>query len=301
MTEKDTSFNAPENETHGHEGHKVMFGVVLALLAIAIAGDIYLMSRSNQLADQLAQTQTSTEARITKLSTATTALLEQRLQALNDAMDSQVKQAHDTANSALSQLRSEARKQNTQLAGKLDEQAKELAGELSQLKEAASNADTKITEVSGDVNNVKTDVNGVKSDVASTRSQVDKDNADLKRMMGDMGVMSGLIATNAKDLDALRQLGDRNYFEFTLNKKDTAKKVGDITLTLKKADPKRSRYTLAIGADDKMVEKRDKTINEPVQIYVSGARQPDEVVVNQVNKDTIVGYVATPKVRTARR
>ena len=74
-----------------------------------------------------------------------------------------------------------------------------------------------------------------------------------------------------------------------------------MTLTLKKSDPKRNRYTVDVLADDKRVEKRDKTINEPVQLYVSDNRQPYEIVVNQIKKDEIVGYLSTPKVKMARR
>jgi hypothetical protein len=128
-----------------------------------------------------------------------------------------------------------------------------------------------------------------------------KHTADLKTVMGDMGVMSGLIATNGKELSALRELGERNYFEFTLTKRDNSKKVADLALTLKKSDPKRSRFTLDVMADDNRVEKKDKTVNEPVQVYVGGNRQPYEIVINQVKKDEIVGYLATPKVKIARR
>jgi hypothetical protein len=116
-----------------------------------------------------------------------------------------------------------------------------------------------------------------------------------------MGVMSGLIATNSKDLDALRALGERNYFEFDLTKGQGMKKIGDVMLTLKKSDAKRNRYTVDVMADDKRVEKKDKTMNEPVQLYVSGNAQPYEIVVNQVKKDEVVGYLATPKVKVARR
>ncbi len=118
-----------------------------------------------------------------------------------------------------------------------------------------------------------------------------------------MGVMSGLIATNGKDLQALRELGDRNYFEFDLSKGQLTKKVGDITISLKKADPMLESMLLLrrYPADEKHVEKKDKTINEPVQLYVSENRQPYEVVVNQVKKDEVIGYLATPKVKLARR
>jgi len=110
-----------------------------------------------------------------------------------------------------------------------------------------------------------------------------------------------LIATNGKDLEALRALGERNYIEFNLNKRQADQKVGNVTLRLKSADPKRNRYTVEILADDQRVEKRDKTINEPVQFYSSNNRQPYEIVVNQLKKDQIVGYLATPKVTVARQ
>jgi hypothetical protein len=79
------------------------------------------------------------------------------------------------------------------------------------------------------------------------------------------------------------------------------KKVGNVTLTLKKSDPKHNRYTIAVLADDKLVEKRDKTINEPVQLYTASSKQPYEIVVNKVKKDGVVGYLATPKVNMASR
>ena len=148
---------------------------------------------------------------------------------------------------------------------------------------------------------MKTDVTTVKADIASTQSNLEKATADLKRMNGDMGVMSGLIATNGKDLSALRELGERNYFEFDLSKKSADKRIGNVTLKLKNADAKRNRYTLEVLADDKRVEKKDKTINEPVQVYVAGYRQPYEIVINQVKKDSVVGYLSTPKVTLARQ
>ena len=53
-------------------------------------------------------------------------------------------------------------------------------------------------------------------------------------------------------------------------------------------------------ADDKKVEKKDRTLNEPIQFYTMSARQPYELVVNNVQKDRIVGYLATPKVQRTR-
>jgi hypothetical protein len=281
--------------------HRTAITVLAVGLAVALAGDGYLLVRANHLNDDLARTENGTQTQISKLNDATTTLLEQerqRLQDLAQEMKQQVKGVNDSATVAIRRARSEAQKQGEELSGKLSEQQQQVASELSQIQDTTT---SKFTAVTTDVDGVKANVEAVKTNVATAQSDIEKTSADLKRAMGDMGVMSGLIATNAKDLDSLRALGERNYFEFDLNKKDPAKKVGDVVLTLKKTDPKRSRFTMDVLADDRHVEKRDKTINEPVQLYVSGNMQPYEIVINQVTKDHVTGYLATPKVKLARR
>ncbi len=277
--------------------HTGAFVALAAGLVLALGGDAYLLSRSNDLNAQVAQTKLDAQTQISKLSDTTTSLLEQerqQLQALNDDVSGK----YDTANSALRKARLDAKKASEDLSAKIADQQKAVGEEIGQLKEVTTSATAKLND---DVSGVKTDVGSVRTDLSSTRDDLQKTTTDLKRTIGDMGVMSGLIATNSKDLQALRDLGERNYFEFDLEKGAMTKKVGNVTLTLKKADPKRNRYTIAVLADDKLVEKRDRTINEPVQLYTGGGKQPYEIVVNQVNKDGVKGYLATPKVNVAAR
>ena len=284
-----------------HKSQKTAIVVLTVGLAIALAGDGYLLVRANRLNDDIAQTQSGAQTQISKLNEATTTLLDQekqRLQDLEQQMKQEVKGVSDSANVAIRHARAESHKQGEALSGKLSDQQQQVATQLSQIQDTTN---SKFTAVSTDVDGVKANVETVKTTVAAAQSDIEKTSNDLKRAMGDMGVMSGLIATNAKDLDTLRALGERNYFEFDINKKDAAKKVGDLMLTLKKADAKRSRFTLDVLADDRHVEKKDKTINEPVQLYVSGSMQPYEIVINQVTKDHLTGYMATPKVKMARR
>ncbi|MCU1334752.1 MAG: hypothetical protein JWO19_333 [Bryobacterales bacterium] len=278
-------------------------GTVIALgagLVLALAGDGYLLKRSGDTNDKMAQTQAETQTQITKLGDATTELLQQRLKALDDEMTAAMKGANTTTTAALRRAQAEALKHSQELSAKIQEQQQQVSAQIGDLKEATTTVDSKVSAVSSDVGNVKSEVTSVKADIASTQSGLEKATADLKRMTGDMGVMSGLIATNGKDLAALRELGERNYFEFDLTKKQADKRIGNVTLRLKNADTKRNRYTLEVLADDKRVEKKDKTINEPVQVYVSGNRQPYEIVINQVKKDAVVGYLSTPKVTVAR-
>lgn len=287
------------------EKHTGMFGFLIAGLAVALIADGALWVHSNHLENQMALNQDSTGQQISKLSDATTALLDQRLATINEEMSSQMKGAQTSTAAALRQARAQTQKQGEELQAKLEQQQQQVSGQLDDLKDSTSKAfqavSTDVDGVRTDVTDVKSDVNTVKTDVASTKDGLDKTTADLKRAMGDMGVMSGLIATNSKELQSLRDLGDRNYTEFDLNKAAMQKKIGDVILTLKKADPKHNRFTLAVNADDKMVEKRDRTINEPVQLYVHNNRQPYEIVVNQVGKDEIKGYISTPKVMLARQ
>jgi chromosome segregation ATPase len=279
-------------------------GTVIALsagLVLALAGDGYLLKRTSDTDQQVTQMQTDTQGQITKLGDATTDLLQQRLKALDDEMTAAMKGASTTTTAALKRTQADALKQSQELSKQIQEQQQQVATQIGDLKDATNSVDSKVSAVSSDVGNVKTDVTTVKADIASTQSNLDKTTADLKRMNGDMGVMSGLIATNGKDLSALRELGERNYVEFDINKKQADQRIGNVTLRLKAADPKRNRFTLEVLADDKRVEKKDRTINEPVQIYVSGSRQPYEIVVNQVKKDDVVGYLSTPKVTLARK
>jgi hypothetical protein len=142
----------------------------------------------------------------------------------------------------------------------------------------------------------------VKSELESTKSSIQDTRADLQRVRGDMGMMSGLIATNGKEIQQLREMGDRDIFEFTLTKGSGVQQVGDVRLSLKKADAGRSRYTLELLANDKKIEKKDKGLNEPVQFYPSAraSKQPYELVVNEVKKNTVVGYLARPKLVVAQ-
>jgi len=149
--------------------------------------------------------------------------------------------------------------------------------------------------VQNDVSSVKTDVGGVKTDVATTQADLAAAKSQLTRVMGDEGVMSGLIATNHDELEELKHRGDRNYYEFTLNKGAASQNVGTIKLQLKKVDSKRSKYTLEVSSDDKNIEKKDKNLDEPVQFYSGKTPALFEVVVNNINKNQVTGYLSTPK------
>ena len=152
------------------------------------------------------------------------------------------------------------------------------------------------TESNEKIGAVATEVGGAKKDIADTKSDLEATKAKLESTKGDMGVMSGLIARNHDDLEDLKRRGERNYYEFNLKKAKNAQRVGPIQINVSKTDPKKSKYTILVFADDKQIEKRDKTSGEPVQFYVGQSRaMPYEIVVFNVGKDQITGYLSTPK------
>ena len=163
------------------------------------------------------------------------------------------------------------------------------------LEEQQEAATKQIGAVSTEVSSVKTDVGGVKTDVAATRTDLEATKTQLTRVMGDAGVMSGLIAKNHDELEVLKHRGDRNYYEFSLQKGAKPTLLSTIKLQLKKADEKHSKYTLNVSADDRTIEKKDKGLDEPVQFYTGKDPVLFELVVNVIDKNHVSGYLSTPK------
>jgi len=294
------STNSSENsqEAPRPRSHTGVLWLLFIGMALALAGNVYQFNKSDHLSRDLAASQRNTETQIAKLTDAASAALQQTQQRFNELEDQLRTSIRTSTTATLREARFESKKSSSQLAESLEQQHQEVAKQLSDLQQETS---ARLSDLKQDTS---TQLSGLKQDtdtkIGQVSSDLEKTGSDLKRVMGDLGVMSGLVATNGKDLAALRELGERNYFEFDLTKANQPQKVGDIRLLLKKTDPKHNRYTLQVMADDKIVEKKDKTINEPVQLYVSGGHQPYEIVVNQVKKNEVVGYLATPKVKSQR-
>jgi len=173
-------------------------------------------------------------------------------------------------------------------------QAKEKATE-SRLSADEQQTQQQLGAVNGEVSGVKNQVGKAQTDITDTRNDLALAKSKLERAIGDISKHSELIATNHDELDVLRHRGDRNYYEFTLNKGKDPVRISTVSLQLKKTDPKKSKFTLYVLSDDKKIEKKDRTINEPLQFYASKDRGLYEVVVNNVQKNQISGYLSTPK------
>jgi hypothetical protein len=275
----------------------ILMGAVVAL--IAACG--YLFYQLNDIRGQVAETKEALLAEIEKIHE-TSSVTVQTSRRNIEAMQKDVVKYRAQAAQLSGEAKAEATKHADDLAAKLEkvqaEQGRkigEVTSEVSDVKNVAAATSTKVGEVTNEVGTLK-------SDTATNKSAIEKTIADLKSARGDLGVQSGLIATNGKELTALRQLGERNYIDVKLAKvkKNTPQKFGDIQLVLEQTEPKKNTFSLVIIADDKRVEKKNRTVNEPIQFLLSKSVLPYELVINDVKKDLITGYLSVPKVQQTR-
>jgi cell division protein FtsB len=252
----------------------VLFGVVIAALAvIGVAG----YSTQSRMGQDLAEQQ--------KQNKVLTAQLEQANSRIAD-LKSQV----EITTQRMGLTQSEIAKAKSRAETIVKEQQAADQKLTAQLSQAQKENEEKIGAVA-------TEVGGAKKDIEATKTDLEATKGKLERSLGDMNVMSGLIAHNRDDLEDLRRRGDRNYYEFTLQRSKNAQRVGPVQMSLNKTDPRKAKYTITVVADDKTIEKKDKTSGEPVQFYVKGSARmaPYEIVVFDVGKNQITGYLATPK------
>ena len=256
------------------------------LLAIAAAALLLVGLADGYYTHTLAKTEGSLQATVNAQGDAIQKLTESLDQARtsNADLEGQVASTKERLGAAQGDLR-KAQQSSAQLA----QQQKQWGSQLGRLQKDE-------TQTQGTVGNLSTDVAGVKDGLNSTKEQVDSTRSDLQRVVGDLGVQSDLIARNHGEIDELRELGDRDYYEFDLSKGKEPERIGNnMAIGLRKTDMKKQRYTINLVSDDRTIEKKDKTANEPVQFYQAGFRQPSEIVVNQIFKNRIVGYISVPK------
>ncbi|MGD0446359.1 MAG: hypothetical protein ABSA39_20685 [Edaphobacter sp.] len=268
----------------GYVEQRSISGALLGVVALALLAALGGLAWSYGLQNHLSAAEQKIAAADQKNSE-----LEQKLEATN----ARLRATSETLGQSvgMTQKQMEARAQSI-LASQREATAK--------LEQAEAANSKQIGAVSTDVASVKTDVGGVKTDVASTKSDLEATKTQLKSMKGDEGVMSGLIATNHDELEILKHKGDRTYLEFSLQKGAKPTLLSTVKLQLKKADEKHSKYTLEVSSDDRTIEKKDKSLDEPVQFYNGKDPVLYELVVNVIEKNRVSGYLSIPKsVKTA--
>jgi len=215
-------------------------------------------------------------------------------QSLETAQTDLAARLHSTKSEFKEALTSEVGMTKQELQKRAAELEKEQKASAAKLTAAQTQQGQQIAAVGTEVTGVKSDVTSAKTDITKTQSDLQATNQKLEKTIGDLGVQSGLIAHTSSELEVLKHKGDRNYYEFTL-KKGQKQPVSTVSLELKKVDAKKSRFTLNVLADDKTIEKKDRTVGEPLQFYTGRDHLLYEVVAFSADKNSITGYLSTPK------
>jgi len=244
-----------------------------------------LESTTDSTAHQLAQFRDSSKEEATEIASKLDAVTQRLgvtagdLQKARQQFAQRIKQHQESVDNKLA----------TELATKasstdVDAVRQEAVSKLAVVQEVQKDADAKL-------GNVSNDVTVVKGDLASARRDFARDLSDVKTTLNDG------IARNAAELALLRKKGERDYLDLDIRRdaKTAFQRIGDIQISVTKTDPKRQKYSVMILADDNHLEKRDRTVNEPVQFMVGHDQLRYEMVINAVNKDRIQGYLSTPK------
>jgi len=177
----------------------------------------------------------------------------------------------------LNRARSSSKQLKEEYSKQLNEVATSVRGELA-TKASTEEVNAKVGALSGDVNGVRGDLENTRKDLGMARTE-----------------FGTLIARNHEEVEQLRRMGQREYHEFTIAKKGSRERLGAVTLELRGVNVKKSQYSVALYADDKRFEKKNRSVNEPIFFYTRGTRQPMELVINEVAKDKIIGYISMPK------
>ena len=226
------------------------------------------------------------------------AAMEQKQHAMEQAMETAQAELnnriHATSSEFKQALSTEVGMTKQEIAQRAAELERAQKASAAKLSAAQNQQGQQIAAVNTEVSGVKSEVGTAKTDIQKTQTDLAATNAKLAHAMGDLGVQSGLIAHNSSELEMLKRKGERNYYDFTLQK-NARTPVSTISLQLKKVDPKKSKFTMNVIADDRTIEKKDRTLLEPLQFYTGRDKMLYEVVVFKADKNSISGYLSTPK------
>src|SRR5579884_786719 len=207
---------------------------------------------------------------------------------------SQVKGVEQSTQASLRQS-NEALAQRLAKAEDINQQ---LVAARKQTKATAVGFDKKLTGLQNDVNTQLAtkanaeDVNKLNGDVTGVKSDLDATKNNLQMARSEMGT---LIARNHDEIDQLRRMGQRDYYEFTIQRKAGPQRVGSIQVELRDTNTKKNQFTINVLADDKNFEKKNRSVNEPIFFYTGGTRAALELVINKVTKNDATGYLSIPK------
>jgi hypothetical protein len=281
----------PQNVSLIPEGLKTGLLFVLLIAVGFVLYDSYKFQQANRA--ELAQIEEQIK------------ILDKTGEARMSTLKGEISQVAASAQEAVGSTKAEIRKTAQQSQAEVQKTKAELSqalatkAESSDVQAIKTDADSKFGQVKSEVGGVKSEVGTVKTDVTTVKTDLANTRRELEgtqRQLVDVREsLTAAVAKNASELDALRRKGERDYYEFTIPKKNQITKVEDIRVNLKKTDPGKGKFNIDILVDDNRIEKKDRNVNEPLQFLVGKSRLRYELVINWIQKDQAGGYLSIPK------
>ncbi len=143
--------------------------------------------------------------------------------------------------------------------------------------------------------------NKLQSQLDAQGKQIDAQGQEIDAARSDLTntrtELTGSIARTHDELVVLEKKGERNFFEFDLGKSKQFKREGPVGISLRKANDKHAYADLMLMVDDRNMQQKHVNLYQPAMFYEPDSPQPIEIVINDISKDHIHGYVSAPKYR----
>ena len=271
----------------------------LLLVGLALAGNVYQYRKGETLARELTRIQHSLQAQITRLSDATSGAFD-----VTQHRFEELQKLQDSTAAALIDARTELRQSSSLATDRLEIRNQELAkenqkltAELSALKQDIA---SRFQNTTAKLQNNSSKLETASAKLQRVSSETEVNRADLNRVAGDLSAVSAKLATTAKPAAAAGQPPSKKLLPFDLLKTKVPTRVGEVQIAIRSTDPRNNRYTMDLYTGDKIARGRDGAVNQAIQFYLPGKALPYELVVSEVRKDEVIGYVSAPVVPTAR-
>lgn len=204
--------------------------------------------------------------------------------------------------------------QNQQMASQLNATHSQLDALVAKVDELASNNEAKPAEASAvPVKPSPTSNTGTAAARRSAAHRPNPNDARFGKMQSQLDAqgkaiddtrsdlvsarteLSGSIAKTHDELVLLEKKGERNYAEFDLTKSKEFKREGPLSVSLRKANEKSQYADLQLIVDDRKVTQKHVNLLQPATFYQPDSQQPVEIVINEITKNHVHGYISSPK------
>jgi hypothetical protein len=144
------------------------------------------------------------------------------------------------------------------------------------------------------------ELDSLRGDVAATREEWEATTNRLGNVVGELASQRDQIDRHGETLEQLAAHFHHNSVPFTLQRGGNPQRVGPVSLRLQTTDTKNQRYTIRLFANHKVIELKDRALDEAVQFYGSSGNVLLELVVWEVNRDAVTGRLALPEPAPSR-